>query len=134
MIMSVENETEKGKEKGETEMTKEKNEAGKDMSYQKITQQDAKHIMEQEEDIVILDVRTEEEYEEGHIPKAVLLSNETIGTEQPEELPDLNQKILVYCRSGNRSKQAASKLAQIGYTDVLEFGGILDWPYDIVTE
>lgn len=132
--MSVENETEKGKEKGETEMKKEKNEAGKDMSYQKITQQDAKHIMEQEEDIVILDVRTEEEYEEGHIPKAVLFSNETIGTEQPEELPDLNQKILVYCRSGNRSKQAASKLAQIGYTDVLEFGGILDWPYDIVTE
>lgn len=115
-------------------MTKEKNEAGKNMSYQQITQQEAKHIMEQEENIVILDVRTEEEYEEGHIPKAVLLSNETIGTEQPEELPDLNQKILVYCRSGNRSKQAASKLTQIGYTDVLEFGGILDWPYDIVTE
>ena len=82
---------------------------------------------------MILDVRTQAEYEENHIPGAICIPNETIGTEQPEELPDLNQRILVYCRSGNRSKQASQKLADMGYTNILEFGGIIDWPGEVNT-
>ncbi len=85
---------------------------------------------------ILLDVRTQEEYDEGHIPGAVLLPNETIGTEPLEEavtdvLPDQSQKIFIYCRSGNRSKQAATKLANNGYTNIIECGGIRDWSGEI---
>lgn len=102
-------------------------------SYQQIDMDTAIQIMGEEEGYVILDVRTQAEYEENHIPGAICIPNETIGTEQPEELPDLNQRILVYCRSGNRSKQASQKLADMGYTNILEFGGIIDWPGEVNT-
>lgn len=103
------------------------------MEYQQITAEKAKKIMDSGEDIVVLDVRTQEEYDSGHIKEAICLPNETI-LEEPEELPDKTQKILVYCRSGRRSKQAAQKLADMGYENVLEFGGILDWPYKEMVE
>lgn len=89
--------------------------------------------MEEEEDYLILDVRTPEEYEEAHIPEAVNVPNETIGTEEIPKLPDKEQLIFVYCRSGNRSKQASQKLADLGYTNIIEFGGINDWNGDTVT-
>lgn len=89
--------------------------------------------MEEEKDYLILDVRTPEEYEEAHIPEAVNVPNETIGTEEIPELPDKEQLIFVYCRSGNRSKQASQKLADLGYTNIIEFGGINDWSGDTVT-
>ena len=98
------------------------------MTYEKISPQEAKKRMDKETDVVILDVRTQEEYDSGHIKNAVCLPNEDILNE-PDILPDKGQQILVYCRSGNRSKQAAQKLADMGYENVLEFGGILDWPY-----
>ena len=88
---------------------------------------------EKEKDVIILDVRTQEEYDSGHIKNAVCLPNEDILSE-PDILPDKGQQILVYCRSGNRSKQAAQKLADMGYENVLEFGGILDWPYPELVE
>lgn len=103
------------------------------MEYQQITAENAKEMMDSGEDIVILDVRTQEEYESGHIQGAICLPNETIS-EEPKELPDKAQKILVYCRSGNRSKQAAQKLADMGYEKVLEFGGVLDWPFKEMME
>ena len=111
--------------------TKETEEAS--MTYQQITAEEAKKRMEQEADALILDVRTREEFETGHIKGAVCLPNEEISGE-PEELPDKGQTILVYCRSGNRSKQAAQKLADLGYQQVYEFGGILDWPYQELVE
>lgn len=89
--------------------------------------------MEAEKDVIILDVRTQEEYDSGHIKNSVCLPNENIISE-PDILPDKSQEILVYCRSGNRSKQAAQKLADMGYENVLEFGGILDWPYQELIE
>ncbi len=92
-----------------------------------ISQEEAKEMMQQEDGHVIVDVRTQEEYDEGHIPGAILIPNETIGNEEPAELPDKDQIILIYCRSGNRSKQAAQKLANMGYTKIYEFGGIKDW-------
>ena len=104
-----------------------------DASYQQISTEEAVKMMEEEEDYIILDVRTESEYEEKHIPGAVLVPNETIGTEEIEELPDKEQMILVYCRSGNRSKQAAEKLAKLGYTNIYEFGGINDWTGEVET-
>ena len=79
-------------------------------------------------------MRTEQEFASGHIPGAMLLPNETIGTQEISWLPDQDQLILIYCRSGNRSKQAAEKLARLGYTNIMEFGGINDWPGEIVTE
>jgi len=88
-------------------------------------------MMAEQEDYVILDVRTPEEYAERHIAGAVNLPNEEIGTEPIEELPDLEQLILVYCRSGNRSKQASEKLVKLGYTNVYEFGGINNWTGDV---
>ena len=110
-----------------------KTEEEKNMNYQQITVREAKKIMDEEPDICILDVRTQEEYDSGHIKAAVCLPNEEI-IKEPEELPDKKQKILVYCRSGSRSKQAAQKLAGMGYENVLEFGGILDWPYQEMEE
>lgn len=91
-------------------------------------------MMELDDGHVIVDVCREDEYANGHIPGAILIPNESIGTEQPSELPDLDQIILVYCRSGRRSKEASQKLADIGYTNVYEFGGIVDWTGEIVTD
>ena len=106
-----------------------------DSAYRQITMQEAVEMMEAEEEgYIILDVRTEQEFASGHIPGAVLLPNESIGTEDPDCLPDKDQLILVYCRSGNRSKQASDKLARLGYTNVVEFGGINSWPGEIETE
>ena len=106
---------------------------GEDMvrSYTMISQDQAKEMMEKEDGHIIVDVRRVDEFETGHIPGAICIPNESIGTEQPEDLPDLNQIILVYCRSGNRSKQAAQKLFDMGYTNVYEFGGIIDWAGEI---
>ena len=81
---------------------------------------------------IVVDVRTQEEYDYGHIPGAICIPNESIGDKQPAELPDLDQIILVYCRSGRRSKEASQKLADIGYTRVYEFGGIIDWTGEVV--
>ena len=102
--------------------------------YTQITQDDAKERMTRDEGHVIVDVRRQDEYDEGHIPGAILIPNESIESEPPEALPDLDQIILIYCRSGNRSKQAAQKLADMGYTNIYEFGGILDWTGEITTD
>lgn len=91
-------------------------------------------MMRADDSLVVVDVRTQEEYAEGHIPGAICVPNESIVDAQPEELPDLEQTILVYCRSGRRSKEAAQKLADMGYTNVYEFGGIIDWTGEVVTE
>lgn len=101
--------------------------------YRQVTAEEAIAIMDKEENYILLDVRTREEYENAHIPGAICIPNETIGTEEIPELPDKDQLILVYCRSGNRSKQAAEKLAALGYTNIVEFGGILDWTGDTVS-
>ena len=87
-------------------------------------------MMDAEQDYIILDVRTEEEFAEGHIPGAVLIPDYEIGERAQEMLPDKEQLIFVYCRSGNRSKKASAELAEMGYTNVKEFGGIIDWPYE----
>lgn len=100
-------------------------------AYSKITPQKAKEMLDKDPAIVLIDVRTQSEYDEGHITNAILLPNETIGTVQPTQLPDKTATILVYCRSGNRSKQAADKLIKMGYQHVYDFGGITSWPYEI---
>lgn len=99
--------------------------------YMNITAEEAKHIMDDTEGFLILDVRTQEEYDEGHIPGAVVLPHTEVEARAEAELPDKEQVILVYCRSGRRSKLAAQALAELGYTNVKEFGGILDWPYEV---
>ena len=101
-------------------------------SYRQINGSDAIAMMEEEADYIILDVRTAEEFKDKRIPDAINIPNETIGTEEIPELPDKDQLILVYCRSGNRSKQASEKLAALGYTNIVEFGGIIDWPGETV--
>ena len=103
-------------------------------SYQQVSMDEAIAIMESESDYIILDVRTTEEFADKHIPDAINIPNETIGTEDIPELPDKDQLILVYCRSGNRSKQASDKLANLGYTNIVEFGGINDWPGETVSD
>ena len=102
------------------------------ITYQQITQEEAKRLMETEKDYVIVDARTEEEFAEGHIEGAILIPEYEIGERAEKELPHKNQLILVYCRSGRRSKIASQILADSGYTNVKEFGGIIDWEYDIV--
>lgn len=102
-------------------------------AYQQISMEEAMELMKTEENYIILDVRSQEEYDEKHIPGAILVPNETIGTKDIPELPDKDQMILVYCRSGNRSKQAAEKLTALGYTNIIEFGGINDWPGEVET-
>ena len=102
--------------------------------YRQITMKEAIALMGEASDYIILDVRTAAEYKEKHIPEAINIPNETIGTVEPVELSDKDQMILVYCRSGNRSKQAAQKLAELGYTNIVEFGGIIDWPGETVSE
>lgn len=99
--------------------------------YKQITQEEAKEMMTKNDGHIIVDVRRQDEYDEGHIPDAVLIPNESITDKQPEELPDLDQIILVYCRSGRRSKEASQKLADIGYKKVYEFGGIITWTGEI---
>ena len=101
--------------------------AGDKKTYRQVSPEEAAAMMEEETDYIILDVRTQEEYETAHIPGAICIPNETIGTDEIPELPDKDQLILVYCRSGNRSRQASEKLAKQGYTNIVEFGGINSW-------
>lgn len=101
-------------------------------SYQTITPEEGAKLMG-EGGVTVVDVRSPDEYESGHVPGAVNIPNEEIGTAQPDGLPDLNAALIVYCQTGVRSKEAADKLAGIGYTDVKDMGGIVDWPYDTVT-
>jgi rhodanese-related sulfurtransferase len=100
--------------------------------YSQITQSEAVELMDKQSDCIILDVRTEAEFTEGHIKNAICVPNESITDKEPKQLPDKNQLILVYCRSGRRSKEAAQKLADMGYTNVREFGGINDWKGEVV--
>ena len=104
----------------------------RELAYKIISQEKAKEMMEENKDYVILDVRTDWEYNSGHIPGAINIPNEEIGHQEIEELPDKNQPILVYCRSGHRSKQASSKLAVLGYKNIYEFGGVITWEYGLV--
>ena len=106
----------------------------KEINYRQIGMDEAVAMMEEESGYIILDVRTPEEFSDKHIPGAINIPNETIGTEEIPELPDKEQLILVYGRSGNRSKQASEKLAALGYTHVVEFGGINDWPGETIKE
>ena len=103
-------------------------------SFRQISMDQAVTMMAKEENYIILDVRRADEFAAGHIPGAVNIPNESIGTEEIPQLLDKDQLILVYCRSGNRSKQAAGKLVNLGYTNIVEFGGILDWTGETVTE
>ena len=115
---------------GCSSVKEEQNKAG----YKQISQEEAKEMMGRDDGHVIVDVRRQDEYDAGHIPGAILIPNESIGHGAPEALPDYDQVILIYCRSGNRSKQASEKLAAMGYTNIYEFGGINTWTGEIVTE
>ena len=99
--------------------------------YVNITAEEAKQLMDSEEGYIILDVRTQEEYDRGHIPGAIVISHEEIAEKAEDVLTDKDQLILVYCRSGRRSKLAAEALVELGYTNIKEFGGIIDWPYEV---
>ena len=105
---------------------------GMENSYAMISQEEAKKMMQVDDGHIIIDVRRQDEFDEEHIPGAICIPNESITDTQPEELPDLHQVILVYCRSGRRSKEAAQKLFDMGYTHVFEFGGIIDWTGETV--
>ena len=100
-------------------------------SYEQITQEEAKQIMDTTNGYILLDTRTREEYDQSHIPGALLIPHTEIAERAADELPDKDQVILVYCRSGNRSKQASEILAELGYTNIKEFGGINTWPYEV---
>lgn len=100
-------------------------------TYMNITAKQAKEIMDSRQDYIILDTRTQEEYEQGHIPGAILIPHDQIKDLAEGLLPDKDQLILVYCRSGRRSKLAAQDLLSLGYTNIKEFGGIIDWPYEV---
>ena len=102
--------------------------------YTSISMDEAKEMMERDDGHIIVDVRREDEYAEGHIPGAILIPNESIEYDQPEELPEWEQVILIYCENGVRSKEAAQKLADMGYENVYEFGGIIDWNGEIEKE
>ena len=100
--------------------------------YQQITVEEAKTMMDEQAEAIILDVREQSEYDESHIPGAVLLPVGSIDAESAAEvIPAKDTTVLVYCRSGNRSKKAAAALAELGYTEIYEFGGIIDWPYEV---
>ena len=107
-------------------------ENGKSSTYEQITAEQAKTIMDTEKNYIINDTKPEEEFDEGHIENAILIPEYEIANRAEKELPDKEQLILVYCRSGRRSKIASEELVKLGYTNVKEFGGIIDWPYDIV--
>ena len=106
-------------------------EKGQGAVYMNITAEEAKEIMDTEEGYIILDVREQDEYDAGHIPEAILIPYTQIGEKANEMLPDKDQLILVYCRSGRRSKIAAEDLVELGYTNIKEFGGIINWPYEV---
>lgn len=106
-------------------------EKGGEEVYMNITAEEAKRIMDTREGYIILDVRTQEEYDQGHIPGAILIPNTEIEEKAEEILTDKDQLILVYCRSGRRSKLASEILVELGYTNIREFGGIIDWPYEV---
>ena len=99
--------------------------------YKQVSMEEGLELMEADSDYILLDVRRDDEFEEGHIPGAINIPNESIGTEEIAELPDKNQTIYVYCRSGNRSKQASQNLVDLGYTNVIEFGGIINYSGEI---
>ena len=101
--------------------------------YQQVSMEEGLELIKADSEYILLDVRRTDEFEEGHIPGAINIPNESIGTEEIAELPDKNQTIYVYCRSGNRSKQASQKLVDLGYTNVIEFGGIIDYSGEIAT-
>jgi len=103
------------------------------LTYRQIDAYEAISMMEKEENYIILDVRTQAEFEAAHIPGAICIPNETISDQPVDRLPDKDQLILVYCRSGNRSKQASEKLVKLGYTNIVEFGGISSWPGETVS-
>ena len=103
-------------------------------TYRSITMNEAVTMMAEESGYIILDVRRPDEYAAGHIPNAINVPNESIGTAEISELSDKNQLIMVYCRRGRRSKEASEKLVKLGYTNIMEFGGILDWKGEIVTD
>ena len=105
---------------------------GNNATYEQITPQQAKEIMDTEADYIIIDARTEEEFAEGYIENAILIPEYEIAGRAEKELPDKDALILVYCRSGRRSKIASEELVKLGYTNVKEFGGIIDWPYEVV--
>lgn len=107
------------------------NDSSNSSSYQQVDAETAKELMDTENDYVILDARTQAEYDQGHIPGAILIPHDTVATAAEDALPDKDQLILVYCRSGNRSKQASQALVDLGYTNVIEFGGINNWPYEV---
>ena len=107
---------------------------GNDASYEQITPSQAKSIMDTESDYIIIDARTDEEFAEGHIKGAILIPEYEIADRAEKELHDKDALILVYCRSGRRSKIASEELVKLGYTNIKEFGGIIDWPYETVTE
>ena len=102
-------------------------------TYRQISMDEAVTMMAQETGYIILDVRRPDEFAAGHIPNAINIPNESIGTDEIPELPDKDQLIMVYCRSGRRSKEASEKLVKLGYTNIVEFGGILDWKGETVT-
>ena len=102
-------------------------------TYRQISMDEAVTMMAEESGYIILDVRRPDEFAAGHIPNAINVPNETIGTAEIPELPDKDQLIMVYCRSGRRSKEASEKLVKLGYTNIVEFGGILDWKGETVT-
>ena len=103
-------------------------------TYRQINMDEAVSMMAEETGYIILDVRRADEFAAGHIPGAINVANESIGTAEIPKLPDKDQLIMVYCRSGRRSKEAAEKLVKLGYTNIVEFGGILDWKGEIVTD
>ena len=103
-------------------------------TYRQISMDEAVTMMAEKTGYIILDVRRADEFATGHIPSAINVANESIGTDKIPELPDKNQLIMVYCRSGRRSKEAAEKLVKLVYTNIVEFGGILDWKGEIVTD
>ncbi|MBR2500638.1 MAG: rhodanese-like domain-containing protein [Clostridia bacterium] len=105
---------------------------GEKTMYQQITQDEAKKIMDSGDDFIVLDVREQDEFEQGHIEGAMLMPYMEIYEKAEEIIPDKDEQILVYCRSGRRSKIASQSLAELGYTNVKEFGGIIDWPYEVV--
>ena len=105
---------------------------GGSATYDQISGAEAKALMDSESGYIIIDARTQEEYDQGHIPSAIMIPEYEIADRAEKELPDKDQLILVYCRSGRRSKIAAEELVKLGYTNVKEFGGIIDWEYDIV--
>ena len=106
----------------------------KEGGYQSVSAQEAKKLMDESEGYIILDVRTKEEFDSGHIKGATLISDDQIGKLAEIMLRDKDQLIFVYCRSGRRSKNASAELASMGYSNIIEFGGIIDWPYEVVTD